>query len=91
MKIIHYSTKSKKDLNKYQHNPKKMEGLFKVLYMLIKGIEIPESYKPHKLIGQYKGCMECHIEGDFLLIWIDEDNEIIEIIRIGSHSELFKH
>ena len=48
MKIIHYSTKSKKDLKKYQHNPKKMEGLFKVLYMLIKGIEIPESYKPHK-------------------------------------------
>ena len=68
-----------------------MEGLFKVLNMLAKEIEIPEFYKPHKLLGQYKGCMECHIEGDFLLIWIDDNNDVIEIIRIGSHSELFKH
>ena len=59
--------------------------------MVAKGIEIPDFYKPHKLIGQYKGCMECHIEGAFLLIWIDENNDTIEIIRIGSHSELFKH
>ena len=90
MKKIHYTTKSKKDLKKYRHNPKKMNGLFKVLDMLIEGVEIPESYEPHKLIGQYKGCMECHIEGDFLLIWLDINSDIIEIIRIGSHSELFK-
>jgi mRNA interferase YafQ len=90
MKKIHYSTKSKKDLKKYRHNPKKMKGLFKVLDMLIEGVEIPESYEPHKLIGQYKGCMECHIEGDFLLIWLDINSDIIEIIRIGTHSELFK-
>ena len=91
MKKIHYTTKSKKDLKKYRHNPKKMNGLFKVLDMLIEGVEIPESYEPHKLIGQYKGCMECHIEGDFLLIWLDINSDIIEIIRIGSHSELFKY
>ena len=36
------------------------------------------------------GCMECHIEGDFLLIWIDEETETIELVRLGSHSELFK-
>ena len=39
------------------------------------------------LKGQYKGCMECHIGNDFLLIWIDGD--IIDLVRIGSHSELF--
>ncbi|MDR3141751.1 MAG: type II toxin-antitoxin system YafQ family toxin, partial [Tannerellaceae bacterium] len=31
----------------------------------------------------------CHIEGDFLLIWLDENSDFIEILRIGSHSELF--
>lgn len=50
----------------------------------------PEKLKSHKLTGQYKGCLKCHIEGDFLLIWIDEGGDFIEIIRIGSHSELFK-
>ncbi|MEG1523266.1 MAG: type II toxin-antitoxin system YafQ family toxin, partial [Bacteroidales bacterium] len=32
---------------------------------------------------------ECHIEGDFLLIWLDEKNDFIDILRLGSHSELF--
>lgn len=39
------------------------------------------------LKGQYKGCMECHIEGDYLLIWADGD--VIDLLRIGTHSELF--
>ena len=46
--------------------------------------------KPHLLIGNYKGCMECHIEPDLLLIWEQDDTEkTIMLDRIGSHSELF--
>ncbi|MGM9738449.1 MAG: type II toxin-antitoxin system mRNA interferase toxin, RelE/StbE family [Candidatus Cryptobacteroides sp.] len=33
--------------------------------------------------------MECHIQSDFLLIWIDEENQVIRLVRIGTHSELF--
>ena len=90
MKELRYSTKAKKDLKKYRTNHDKMDKLYQVLYMLVNGIDIPQTFQPHKLVGQYKGCMECHIEGDFLLIWFDEDSGIIEILRIGSHSELFK-
>ena len=50
---------------------------------------IPPEYKPHKLIGEYRGCMDCHIQGDSLLTWIDEATSIIELVRMGSHSELF--
>lgn len=57
--------------------------------MLKDEMAIPPKYKPHILLGDYKGCMECHIEGDFLLIWVDEQNDIIELVRLGSHSELF--
>lgn len=66
-----------------------MEKLHEVLNMLVNEKEIPANFHPHKLTGQYKDCMECHIEGDFLLIWFDEDNGIIEILRLGNHSELF--
>jgi mRNA interferase YafQ len=34
--------------------------------------------------------MECHVENDMLLIWIDADENIIKLVRLGSHSELFK-
>ncbi len=33
--------------------------------------------------------MECHIEGDFLLIWFDPESDQIDLVRFGSHSELF--
>lgn len=58
--------------------------------MLRHEIELPEKYKAHKLLGEYAGCTECHIEGDYLLIWYDETNEVIAVYRLGSHSELFK-
>lgn len=89
MKELRYSTKAKKDLKKYRSDLRKMRKLYEVLDMLVHDIQIPSRFFPHKLIGEYQGCLECHIEGDFLLIWVDEDCDVIEIIRIGSHSELF--
>ena len=90
MKILKQSSQFKKDLKRIQHNPKKIEKLRTVLELLKESGTIPSEYKPHLLIGQYKGYMECHIEGDFLLIWIDEKEDIIKLTRLGSHSELFK-
>ena len=90
MKELRYSTKAKKDLKKYRYNLDKMRKLYEALDLLINEIELPQTFRPHKLIVQYTGCLECHIENDFLLIWVDEDNNIIEIIRIGTHSEIFK-
>ena len=57
--------------------------------MLINNGEWHEKYKKHRLLVQYNDCLECHIDGDFLLIWIDEENDLIELIRLGSNSELF--
>lgn len=90
MKRLYYSTQFKKDFKKYRNRPKKLEKLLKVLKILESENDLPPELKAHKLVGQYKDCMECHIEGDFLLIWFDEDNDIIELLRLGSHSELFK-
>jgi mRNA interferase YafQ len=89
MKTIRFSRQYKKDAKKYRNQPKKMEKVVAVLRMLQNEIPIPQEYNPHILTGNYKGCMECHIENDFLLIWIDEINNQIGVLRLGSHSELF--
>lgn len=89
MKKLQPTTQYKKDLKKYKNNPKKLSDLKEVLQKLENGQPIPSDYFPHMLQGEYKGCMECHIQGDFLLIWIDEVNDIVELVRLGSHSELF--
>ena len=52
---------------------------------------INKKHKPHKLKGEYKGYWECHVKPDLLLIW-NEDSEImlLELVRTGTHSDLFK-
>ena len=89
MKNLQPTTQYRKDLKRYKNQPKKLNALKEVLEMLENEQPIPAEYKPHMLWGQYKGCMECHIQGDFLLIWFDEERDIIELVRLGTHSELF--
>ena len=90
MKIIKLTSQFKKDLKRYQNNPRKMDSLERIVKLLRETGTVPNEYKPHFLIGNYKGFMECHIENDFLLIWFDEEADIIKLVRLGSHSELFK-
>ncbi|MBO4826653.1 MAG: type II toxin-antitoxin system YafQ family toxin [Prevotella sp.] len=88
-KILKQSTQFKKDLKKYVHQPSKLLTLKAVTVALKETGHVPREYKPHMLTGNYKGFMECHIEDDFLLIWIDEAENTIKLVRIGSHHELF--
>ena len=90
MKELKITSQFKKDLKKYQNKPKKIEKLKIVLSFLQQDITIPQEYKPHRLLGNYKDCMECNIENDTLLIWIDENTNIIKLLRLGTHSELFR-
>ena len=89
MKELRYSTRAKKDLKRYRRDETKMRKLYEVVGYLLKGLTVPAHFLPHKLTGQYKGCMECHVENDFLLIWVDEEENVVKILRLGTHSELF--
>lgn len=89
MKQLKVTSQYKKDYKRIHNNPKKKEKLFKILKMLEQEQPIPAEFKPHMLIGKYAGHMECHIEGDFLLIWFDPETDQIDLVRLGSHSELF--
>ena len=52
--------------------------------------ELPKEYKPHPLKSNYKGCMECHLTPDWLLVWKQNDKELILVlIDTGSHSDIF--
>lgn len=79
----------KKDLKKIKNNPHKIQNLKKVLLNLEENGVVPDEYYPHKLTGNYAGYMECHVENDLLLIWIDADENIIKLVRLGNHSKLF--
>ena len=89
MKILRQTGQFKKDLKRYSNCPGKLKKLSEILCLPKNEESIPQSYRPHMLMGNYGGCMECHIEGDFLLIWIDEATDVVGLLRLGSHAELF--
>lgn len=90
MKKLKPSTQFKKDVKRILNNPRKLKLLQEIVSKLENEIPIPAKNKPHMLTGNYAGYMECHIEGDFLLIWFDPDTDQIDLVRLGSHSELFR-
>jgi len=61
-----------------------------VLTLLVENGTLPATYKPHKLSGRYANCWECHIQPDWLLIWQQNNSELVLLlIDTGSHSDLF--
>ncbi len=90
MKEIKSGRQFKKDLKRYANQPKKLHKLYDFVEKYLRtGAPIPDKFHPHALQGGYAGHLECHIEGDYLLIWIDEVTNVVKLIRLGSHSELF--
>ena len=84
-----YTKQFEKDWKRIQKRGKSKEKLKTVLSVLINKEQLPQKHRDHKLIGNYKGRRECHIEPDWLLIYkITESNIIFE--RTGSHSDLFQ-
>ena len=79
----------KKDYKRILNQTEKLKALDVVLSNLATTGTVPQEYLPHPLSGNWANHMECHIKGDFLLIWYDKEVGIIKLVRLGSHSELF--
>lgn len=61
-----------------------------VMELLAESGTLPSKFKPHKLSGNYTNCWECHIKPDWLLIWQQNDTELILLfMNTGTHSDLF--
>lgn len=87
---IRPSTKFQKDLRRIQKRGYNISLLTNVLSLLALGEALPAKYKDHPLAGNYKGCRECHITPDWLLIYeISEKEIILYLTRTGTHSDLF--
>lgn len=79
----------KKDLKLLIKRGYNIDLLGVVVDTLAAGKELPAKYKDHALIGNYKGCRECHITPDWLLIYeVDGDELFLYLTRTGTHSDL---
>ena len=61
-----------------------------VVDTLLQGIPLDEKYRDHELKGKYKGFRECHIQPDWMLIYLQEDDILtLTLVDTGTHADLF--
>jgi mRNA interferase YafQ len=89
-RIIQQSAKYRKEYRNAERQGKDMSKIIKVIKMLANDIKLPKRYKDHAMKGKWKGYRDCHIEGDWVLIYRKIDDDVLELLlsRLGSHSEL---
>jgi mRNA interferase YafQ len=70
-----------------------MNGLKEAMLLLVANNgPLPSEWLDHSLTGEWVGHRECHIGGDFLLIYrLDDSGKpgLVVFVRSGTHSELF--
>jgi mRNA interferase YafQ len=84
------SNKFQKDYKLCKKRGLNMSLINDLILELEKSGKVPSKHKPHLLKGNYKGLWECHIQPDWLLVlMIEEDVKLISLTRTGTHSDLF--
>jgi len=73
-----------------QKRGKDMHKLTQVMGLIINEQQLPPERRNHPLNGEWEGTFDCHIEGDWVLIYeIDLVGRTVTFHRTGSHSDLF--
>ena len=62
--------------------------LFPVIAILANDDVLDSRYRDHGLIGNCRDHRDCHIKPDLILIYRSQDAAALQLVRLGSHSEL---
>jgi mRNA interferase YafQ len=91
MRTIERTSTFKRDYKRIKTTPKHrdIDALFvEALKLLVTDSSMPEHYRDHPLIGDWKDHRDCHIKPDLVLIYKKPNAEVLQLVRIGSHSQL---
>jgi len=78
-----------KDLKKIKFSDQHFAKYVLYLSYLLEERVLPPEALDHSLKGNYSGYREFHISGDLLVVYMIEE-DTLKLIRIGSHSEIFR-
>lgn len=89
--ILRTTTRFEKSVKRCIRRNYPMDELRKVMSILVETGVLPNNYRPHKLRGKKGNCIwECHIQPDWLLVWEQQDEELVMLmLDTGTHSDLF--
>lgn len=88
---IRTTSSYRKDVKRLKKSGRyQIETLEQVVRTIARGDQLPAHNRDHALVGDLLGHRECHIQGDWLLIYeIHKDVLVLELTRTGTHAQLF--
>ncbi|NOT53718.1 MAG: type II toxin-antitoxin system YafQ family toxin [Deltaproteobacteria bacterium] len=85
MRRIEWTTAFNRDFKKVGS----LESAFvEALWKLANDEPLPERFRDHELKGEWKGFRDCHIRPDLILVYRKPSADRLQLVRLGSHSEL---
>ena len=91
MRAIKYTSRFKRDYRRKKSGilGKKLDKLLlDAVNLLAADAPLPQRYVDHPLAGEWNDHRDCHIRPDLVLIYRKPDADSLELVRLGSHSEL---
>ena len=94
MRTIRYTNQFKRDYKREKSGKSRQYSagldseLLGVVRLLATDLPLPENKRDHPLGGEWKDHRDCHIRPDLVLIYRKPDRNHIDLVRLGSHSEL---
>ena len=91
MRTVRYTNRFKRDYKREKagrHGKALDSHLTKVIHLLVADVPLPRHYFDHPLSGEWRDHRDCHVRPDLILIYRKPDNEHLDLVRLGSHSQL---
>lgn len=91
MRTVKHTHRFKRDYRRERSGPhsKTLDAaLLAVVRLLAADTPLPPQNRDHPLSGAWADHRDCHIKPDLVLIYRKPDDESLELVRLGSHSEL---
>lgn len=91
MRRIEHTAQFKRDYKreaKGQHRATLDDDLMPVVKALACDQPLEPRHRDHALTGDWKDHRDCHVKPDLVLIYRKPDDPVLQLVRLGSHSEL---
>jgi mRNA interferase YafQ len=91
MRTVRYTSRFRRDYKREKSGRygRRLDAeLLDAVNLLVEDKPLARRYFDHALTGEWSDHRDCHIRPDLVLIYRKPDDNTLELVRLGSHSEL---
>ena len=91
MRTIEPTGQFKRDFKREAKGPHRQTlqvDLTDIITALANDLPLTDKHRDHALTGEWKDHRDCHVKPDKVLIYRKRGADVLQLVRIGSHSEL---